>query len=379
MNQRQESKPAFEAARKHTVRYAKRLLAIVKQHAPGYSFAGSKGSQSDQNKINQDSSRLLTLLSFIPYLLTLTFIVSFFWDFNGLSITFWNHTYFFEGLLRILSVGGLIGFLTNWIAITMLFKPVKKHPLLGQGMIPANKNRIAFRLAQTVSEDIIDPKTIKQNIHQSNLIRNYRQQSSIYLRQMIGDPRFRRELKQWILRYIKNMIDDPEIRAAIAQKIIEQIESSIEEGSFEQFAIKTYSYFTDSKMQHIVEESLRSLPDSVESELRHLDRLLDDIPYKIEANSETIEEWITNILYKLINQLNVHSLVENKLKQYDEQQLSDLISNATSDQLRFIKYLGGVLGIIGGFVIWAPVASLISLVILAFIIILIDNVLLNLG
>src|SRR5699024_7964267 len=120
-----------------------------------------------------------------------------------------------------------------WIAITMLFKPVKKHPLLGQGMIPANKDRIAFRLAQTVSEDIIDPETIKQNIHRSGLIRNYRRQSSIYLRQMIGDPRFRRELKQWILQYIKNMVDDPEIRSSIAQKIIEQIESSIKEGSLE--------------------------------------------------------------------------------------------------------------------------------------------------
>lgn len=372
MNRQKRSKSEYESAKEYTRNYVRRLMIIIKQHTPKRLSRENGPTKSSPTQDSQEGSRLLLLMSFVPYLLTAIFIISFFWDFNGISLTLWNHTYFFNGLLRMMSVGGLIGFFTNWVAITMLFKPVKRHPLLGQGMIPANKDRIASRLAKTAADDIINPETIKQSIHQSGLIRNYRRQSSVYIKQIVDDPRFRQELRQWILQYIRNITGDPEIREALAQKIIEQVEHSIQERSFEQFAIKTYTFITGSKMQQIVEESLTGLPGSVESEFHRFDKLLDDVPDHIEANSDTIEDWLTTLLYKLINQLNVQQLIEGKLQDYDEQQLSDLISNTTSKQLRFIKYLGGILGIIGGFVIWAPVASLISLVVIGGVILFAD-------
>jgi hypothetical protein len=36
-----------------------------------------------------------------------------------------------------------------------------------------------------------------------------------------------------------------------------------------------------------------------------------------------------------------------------------LLRRTTNEQLNYIKYLGAVLGVVGGFIIWAPVASLI--------------------
>jgi len=61
----------------------------------------------------------------------------------------------------------------------------------------------------------------------------------------------------------------------------------------------------------------------------------------------------------LINQLDVHALVEDNLRQYDEKRIELLIKNASNDQLRYIQYLGAVLGTLGGFIIWKPVASII--------------------
>ena len=73
---------------------------------------------------------------------------------------------------------------------------------------------------------------------------------------------------------------------------------------------------------------------------------------------------MTSLLYKLINQLDVHALVEDNLRQYDEQRLEKLIKNASNDQLQYIQYLGAVLGTLGGFIIWKPIGSLLLLVLI---------------
>ena len=159
------------------------------------------------------------------------------------------------------------------------------------------------------------------------------------------------------------MVAQPEVRAMIAKSIIEQIENNLEDNSFEKVALKAYSFIKGQQMQHLVEDALTKLPDGVEKGLDKLDLFLDNLPDKINENSDTIENVVTSLLYKLINQLDVHALVEDNLRQYDEQRLEKLIKNASNDQLQYIQFLGAVLGTFGGFVIWKPLASLVLLVI----------------
>ena len=130
-------------------------------------------------------------------------------------------------------------------------------------------------------------------------------------------------------------------------------------------------------MQDLVEDALTKLPAGVEKGLDKLDDFLDTLPDRIEQNSEVIENLVTNLLYKLINQLDVHALVEDNLRKYDEQRLEMLIKNASNDQLRYIQYLGAVLGTLGGFIIWKPVASLLVLALLILITLGIDSALIR--
>ncbi len=307
---------------------------------------------------------LLKLLFLFPLLLIGTFVTSFYWDFNGVQTTVMGFSVEFEGLMRILSISGLIGFLTNWLAITMLFRPAKRRPIFGQGLVPAQKDRIAFRLAAAVSEDLINPDIIKQKIQQSNAISKYRAQATEYIREVIDDPEFRTDLKALAVNYVDEMVAQPEVRANIAESIIHQIENNIEENSFEKVALKAYSFIKGQEMQALVEDALTKLPSGVEKGLDKLDSFLDTLPDKIEANSSTIENIVTSLLYKLINQLDVHALVEDNLREYDEQRLEKLIKNASNDQLQYIQYLGAVLGTLGGFIIWKPIGSLVLLLLI---------------
>lgn len=353
---------ALASAREKTRYYAGRLWEIVRRHSR-IEELGEKPSPGPGSleRYRHHRPGLLTALSAVPWLLAGLFGLSFFWDFPGMSWTAWGYTLTFGGLLKIVSVSGLIGYLTNWLAITMLFKPAEKRPLLGHGLVPAQKERIAYRLAQAVSEDLINPEIIKRRIHESGVIARYREQSTEYIRGVIDNPEFRAELKEWMVAYVDEMIADPEIRTAMARKIIRQMEEALEGKAIEKVALKAYSFVKGQEMQEIIEEALVRLPESIEGALNKTDDLLDRLPEKLDENSEAIENAVTSLLYKLINQLDVHALVEDNLRKYDDQEISRIIRGATNEQLRYIQYLGAVLGMVGGFVIWEPLLSVTAL------------------
>ncbi|MEO1022901.1 MAG: DUF445 family protein [Bacteroidota bacterium] len=325
------------------------------------SLIPSPSEKTAPPKINSRFRILLNLLFIFPLLLIGVFILSFFWDFNGLTGQIFGVDVAFEGLLRILSISGLIGFLTNWLAITMLFRPTFRRPILGQGLIPAQKDRIAFRLARAVSEDLINPEIIKQKIQESQAITLYREKATQYVRNIIDSPDFRSELKILAVEYVDEMIAEPDVRASIAKTVIGQIDEHIAENSFEKVALKAYSFLKGQEMQDLVEDALTKLPSGLEKGLDKVDEFLDLLPERIEQNSTAIEDLVTNVLYKLINQLDVHALVEDNLRAYDERRLEKLIKNASNDQLQYIQYLGAVLGTFGGFIIWQPVLSLVCI------------------
>lgn len=375
----QKDSSAFEVARQKTRDHARSLWQIISHHSRSYKFSEKKAAEKTSLKSYEFKHKgILQFLSLIPYILTGLFALSFFWDFNGISWPVMGYILQFEGLIKILSVSGLIGFLTNWLAITMLFKPAQKRPLLGHGLIPAQKDRIAFRMAQAVSEDLINPEIIKKKINESGVIGRYREQTTRYVKGIIDDPSFRYDLKNWVVQYVDEMIADPEIRGAIAGKIMIEIEESIEDKSIEKVALKAYSYIKGQEMQHIIEEALAKVPASVENGLNKMDDLLDRLPSKLDKHSEAIENIVTNLLYKLINQLDVHALVEDNLRGYDEQHISNIIKNATNEQLHYIQYLGAVLGMIGGLMIWEPIISTVFLGLLTLVILSLDTLLLRL-
>jgi uncharacterized membrane protein YheB (UPF0754 family) len=363
----------------NTKKYAHQLWSLI-AHQFEQEISNNERvlSQGATQNVYPKKKWLINLLFFFPFLLLAGFLISFWWDFTGISLSIFGSIIDLEGLLKILSIGGLIGFMTNWVAIKMLFRPTFKRPILGQGLIPAQKDRIAYRLAVAVSNDLINPEIIKQKIQDSKSISKYREQATEYIKQVLDDSEFRSELKILLISYVDEMIAEPEIRTSVAKAIIDQMNQSIDEHSFERVAIKAYSFIKGQEMQYLVENALMKLPRGLEKGLIKMDEFLDTLPKTIENNSDTIEEMVTNIIYRLINQLDVHALVEDNLRQYDERRIELLIKNASNEQLRYIQYLGAVLGTLGGFIIWKPIPSISLLILIIGLIVILDSILIKL-
>ncbi len=352
-----ETIPEARQITRARVRDLRALLAkYVRRHSPP-----SEPKQTEfvePPRITGAHAKLLPLLRIIPIMLAILFAFSFLWDFTDFTLSIFGTTYVLVGLLRIIAVSGLIGFLTNWVAITMLFNPRTARPIFGQGLIPAQRERVIYRLARAVSEDLINEEIIKQKIEENEVIPRYREMALSVTRGVLEDEEFRTELKILTGDYVQKVLTSDEVRHRIVEYTIEKIEAYVGEG-VGGFALKAYRYLNEEDFKKRIDKAIHSIPSQLDFVLDEMDQLLDLIPEKIEARSEEIEDWATRIVLAFVENLDVYDMIMSNMIQYDESKLEELLKRSTNEQLNYIKYLGGLLGMVGGLVIWQPIPALV--------------------
>lgn len=336
------------------------LARYVRRHLPPRSPA-APSRVPEPPRLKGRLGQILPVMRLIPWVLGALFALSFAWDFPGQTVELFGRVLAVEGLLRILAVSGLIGFATNWLAITMLFQPRAKRPIVPQGLIPAQRERVIFRLAQAISQELINEELIKQKIEESGAIRKYREQAVGVLKSVVEDEDFRAELKGLTAAYVESVLGSEDMRAQLTEIAMRKIEDYAGQG-FRGLALKAYRAVNEDAFQRSIERAVREIPGALDPVLDRLDVMLDRVPEKVEARSDQIEALATKTVLGFVERLDVYSMIVENARGFDEAQLENLLKKTSNEQLNYIKYLGGILGVVGGFVIWEPVLALAVLV-----------------
>ena len=328
------------------------LTKYLRRHLPETPPTTSAKPDEPPRAVGVHAS-LLPLLRLVPGTLFLAFVASFLWDFDGMTFTVAGRTLALEGLMRILAVSGLIGFLTNWLAITMLFNPRSARPIFGQGLIPAQRDRVIYRLATAVSEELINEDIIKQRIETSGVIPKYRAMALSVARGVLEDDEFRDDLKGMAVDYVNQVLASERVRERIVAIAIEKLEQQMGAG-LSGIALKVYRFLNEDELRRKLDQAVKELPNSLDNVMDEMDRLLDTVPARIEARSDQIESWASQVILGFVENLDVYTMVMENMRDYDDRRLEELIKRASNEQLKYITYLGGLLGCIGGLVIWKP-------------------------
>lgn len=64
-------------------------------------------------------------------------------------------------------IGGFIGWITNKVAIKMLFRPINPHKILGitfQGVFPRRKDQMAISLAEIIEKELLSKEVIMDQL-----------------------------------------------------------------------------------------------------------------------------------------------------------------------------------------------------------------------
>lgn len=175
-------------------------------------------------------------------------------------------------LLFMVIVGTFIGWVTNYIAIKLLFRPYNEINILGfklQGVIPKRRKELAESIGKTVNAELISIKDITNTINSMELeVEIDKIVGDIVEKKIKGDflgsyPMLKMFINDSIIDKIKSYIKSAieENKGEIVNTIIEKLEKEID---FEDLIIKKINDFS-------LEEVEKMTINIAKNELKHIE------------------------------------------------------------------------------------------------------------
>ncbi|MBN1945310.1 MAG: DUF445 family protein [Bradymonadales bacterium] len=283
---------------------------------------------------------------FPPFCLAL-FFLSIFWDFHG--------------VIRSCSIAGLIGYWTNWVAIKMLFWPHVNRPVFGQGLIPSQRTEIIVKVANEVCEKLINEEIIRRELEESRLIPRLTAATAEEIHRIVTDPEFISDTKRMIFEYASRLSKSEEFRSELLKTAEERFLYYTGQ-SMPGWIIGRLKGFWKTPLLRIVDQELDILPDTIDRLAVDVDQLVARLPQELERSHQAIDRTITRVTMSLIREVDVPALVLKQLNTVTSDQIEQAFLDFADDKLSYITLLGGILGLVGGFVIVWPIWSLLVLI-----------------
>ena len=255
--------------------------------------------------------------------------------------------------IYIVSVSGLIGFGTNYIAIRMLFRPVEKRPIWGQGLIPAQRDRIIYTLAQGMHKHVLNQDLIRLRVEQTGLVSKVNNLVMDGTSGLVLDSELRNMLKKMIYDSMTEYAHREDVREEIRGIIDERLENNFD-GGLKKFLLQTYKRYNKEDYHEVIDKIVRDIPQVALDVIEKMELQLDRVAAYIRLQKGYTEKQIMNIFVDLLNRIDITDLLAKQMAHFDEAKLEKMVWEATNEQLLYIQYLGTVLGILGGLLIWQP-------------------------
>ena len=285
-------------------------------------------------------------------------------------------------------VGGVIGYITNDLAIRMLFRPRKAlyigkfHVPFTPGLIPSQQGRIAVSIGDVVSGQLLNEDTLRQTLLSEGTIETLRKKITVFLRTLSKDERTVHDvLRQTGLRGRVAMTGDElqkKLADALSARIISArlgyvvIDSVIGDKMDFITQNKLFSMLIDDNAQGAIRDKLaekvneiiaEKVPDASAAIVGHyrgeiMDAKLCDLYARYQDREASIinsvvEAYTTLLgdnLGRLLQAINIQQIVVDKINSLNPAELEATIFDIAKHELRAIVYLGALLGFIMGFV-----------------------------
>lgn len=282
-------------------------------------------------------------------------------------------------------IGGLIGLITNGLAIKMLFRPL--HPVkIGKftlpftpGLIPREKHRLAGAIGQVVGGTLLDPETLHKALASDTLKQALCDKVDSVIDQMgmeegtvsdylegkgfhdladrtvdtVGD-----RLADYVAKYLAEKNVGDEVLDVAIEKVMGNLNPMV--AMMAQPAIeKARPDIAEKVNELIVEECPHVVKGYIGKEYDSwMDKPMRDVAIYLWKKKDLIKDKLWQIYLSILDEkaeqivrkLNVTGIVEEKINEYDAAYLERLILDISRKELNALVWIGGILGMIIGFV-----------------------------
>ncbi len=285
-------------------------------------------------------------------------------------------------------VGGVIGYITNGIAIKMLFRPLNPIKLWGftlpftPGLIPKEKERLAASIggvvgtrllnSEVISAELISPEILKKlEGFIDSVITEYKT-SETKVSDIIGKAisedtlnTAKEYIKENAVRIIKDKMLEMNVGQLAAASVVEKVKAKIS-GSF----MAMISMFVDDNtinsisgqlaeiVNKMIEENTGELVGGIiDTQTENLlETSISDIIIKQENKIPEIKGYlidmyvsaVKNNIYSIMEHVDISKIVVTRINSFDTLELERLILSIINKELSAIIWLGAALGFIIG-------------------------------
>lgn len=283
-------------------------------------------------------------------------------------------------------LGGIIGYITNDIAIKMLFRP-RKAIYIGKwrlpftpGLIPQQKDRIARSIGHIVSAQLLNAETLRASVLSEKILNTLRTKITEFLdsfahnedtleafaARYAGQERVETATNAVLAnleRVIVRKLAESNIGATVIDRGMQLLKERLGTGVQAKLLNKEFMGQIETSIASAINELVNKLaPDIIHTEVHKISReLLEqrmcDLYQKYQSKLPLLTDQIVSLyervleehLDKLVQAVDIDRIVYQKIAAFDAEELENLIFGIMKRELKAIVYLGALLGFLMGF------------------------------
>lgn len=282
-------------------------------------------------------------------------------------------------------VGAVIGYITNWIAVKMLFKPSKaiyigkfKLPFT-PGIIPKNQGRLAVGISNTIANSLLNEDILKENLLSEDIkdqiseaidnFLNTTETTPVSLIDLINKTEHSEELNQTIDNLVNTItnsilstIKEANLAKVISTEVEKAAEDYMEKNLLTRIAKKpilsSLALNLEPQVNNYIENNGEKLiHDMVEKELtKYLNTSSLDLKDFIKNSNIDVKSIILSLytsiisakLSAILDTINISKVVENKINSMDSKEIEIMVLSIINKELNALVNLGAIIGFILG-------------------------------
>ena len=286
-------------------------------------------------------------------------------------------------------LGAVIGYITNDIAIRMLFRPRTVKYIFGKripftpGIIPKEKNRIASAIGKSISENLMNKEVLEKTLLSDEMLDKIRFAIDDFFYTQINNDE---TVEQFAAHYLTNeeivamrestcdeiaklitaKLRDKAIGVSIAhaatQHVIDKTRNSMAGKIKAEKLIEAIASPIESKLASHINEVLQEQAPSMATKIVYTeaDKLM-VMPMRqlFEGHEKQLEQAKSSIvsiyhtiisdhLPRILEGINISKIVETRIQEMDMEEAEQIILSVMKKELRAIVWLGALLGSIMG-------------------------------
>ncbi|HHG86612.1 MAG TPA: DUF445 family protein, partial [Bacteroidetes bacterium] len=158
--------------------------------------------------------------------------------------------------------------------------------------------------------------------------------------------------------HLKENMEREDIKLRFTKAIDEKLEANLQSG-LKGFMFRTYKTLNKAEYEMVLNNIIERVPDTVVEILEEIEDETGSLIQLIQDRELELEQLFSRLVRDTLNRLDIREILSRQMAHFDEAKLEQMIWNATNQQLLYIQYLGTLLGIFGGLLIWQPEAVVV--------------------